>query len=266
MNDIRNDPKYLKDKQYKQAGRLNIRINLHKKFSTNTNDWHEWVFSHFDLKPGMKVLEVGCGPATLWQANSQFIPKAVNAYLSDFSFGMVRTSSQKDLPRESIKFLNCEAQAIPFPEGYFDIVIANHMLYHVPDLQLTLREILRVLKKSGTLFAATNGKKHMIEIYDLIKKLIPETEKVKPVSLNFNLENGKDILRDYFSEVDCIIYPDSLEVTEVQPLVDYINSFWDRIIDQNQLITCAAEVERIIKQERVFHIQKSTGLFVAKNA
>ena len=77
MNDIRNDQKYLKDNQYKQAGRLNFRINLHKKFSTNTIDWHEWVCSHFDLKPGMKVLEVGCGPATLWQANLQFIPKAV---------------------------------------------------------------------------------------------------------------------------------------------------------------------------------------------
>ena len=106
----------------------------------------------------------------------------------------------------------------------------------------------------------------MIEIYDLIKKLIPETEKIKPVSLNFNLENGRDFLREYFSDVNCFIYPDSLEVTEVQPLVDYIDSFWDRIINQDQLQTCANEIERIIKQENVFHIQKSTGLFVAKNA
>ncbi len=185
MNDMRNDQKYLKDKQYKQADRLNFRINLHKKFSTNTVDWHEWVFSHFDLKPGMKVLEVGCGPSNLWQVNSQFIPKEIEVYLSDFSFGMVRTSSQKALPEKVVKLINCEAQAIPFPEGYFDIVIANHMLYHVPDLKLTLEEILRVLKKSGTLFAATNGEKHMIEIYDLIKKLVPETETIKPVSLKF---------------------------------------------------------------------------------
>ena len=180
--------------------------------------------------------------------------------------GWLELHHKKICREKSIKFINGEAQAIPFPDGYFDIVIANHMLYHVPDLQLTLKEILRVLKKSGTLFAATNGEKHMIEIYDLIKKMIPETEKIKPVSLNFNLENGRDFLREYFSDVNCFIYPDSLEVTEVQPLVDYIDSFWDQVINQDQLQTCANEIERIINQENVYHIQKSTGLFVAKNA
>ena len=106
----------------------------------------------------------------------------------------------------------------------------------------------------------------MIEIYDLIKKLVPETEKIKPVSLKFNLENGSDFLREFFSEVNCFIYQDSLEVTEWQPLVDYIDSFWDQVINQDQLQNCATEIKKIINQEKVFHIQKSTGLFVAKNA
>ncbi len=106
----------------------------------------------------------------------------------------------------------------------------------------------------------------MIEIYYLIRKFIPETKEINPVSRNFSLENGKDNLRNYFSSVDCILYPDSLDITEGQPLVDYINSFWDMLINQEQLKTCAVEIERIIKQDGVFHVQKSTGLFVAKNA
>ncbi len=149
MNDLRNNPKYLKEKQYKQSGPLNARINLHQKFSTNPVDWHEWVFSQLELNNGMKILEVGCGPATLWQVNSRLIPDDFNGYLTDFSYGMVKTASEKGLPKNSIKFINSEAQAIPFPEGYFDIVIANHMLYHVPDLQLTLKEIFRVLKNQA---------------------------------------------------------------------------------------------------------------------
>ena len=39
-----------------------------------------------------------------------------------------------------------DLQALPFPEACFDAVIANHMLYHVPDRPRALAEVQRVLK------------------------------------------------------------------------------------------------------------------------
>jgi ubiquinone/menaquinone biosynthesis C-methylase UbiE len=266
MKNFRNDPKYLKESQYMTASPLNSRIFLHKKFSTNPIDWHDWVFKRLDLKPDMRVLEVGCGPATLWQANTKLIPSNIQVYLSDFSYGMVNTASNECLMEKGFHFTNCEAQAIPFPEGYFDVVIANHMLYHVPDLQFTFEEIKRVLKKSGKLFAATNGELHMLEIYQLIKKIAPEFMNDKPISQNFSLENGALLLYQHFSVVDCLQYPDTLRITEEKPLTDYIQSFWESFLTQDQLETCAREITKIINHQGVFHVQKSTGLFIAKKA
>jgi SAM-dependent methyltransferase len=261
--DFRNDPKYLKESQYKTADNLNARIYLHKKFSTNPIDWHEWMFTHFGLKSGMKVLEIGCGPATLWQVNLEFVPSEIQIYLTDFSYGMVNTALNKKLPSNKFRFVNCEAGTIPFKTAYFDIVIANHMLYHVPDLHMSLNEIYRVLKPSGKLFAATNGKSHMNEIHQLVKEIAPDLMDKNPISQNFSLENGKALIQQHFFNADCVIYPDSLIITQEKPLTDYIQSFWDSLLTKGQLENCASKISSVIKQFGVFAVQKSTGLFIA---
>jgi len=45
--------------------------------------------------------------------------------------------------------------AIPFPDGYFDVVIANHVIEHIPNEKLALQEILRVLKRGGVAYINT---------------------------------------------------------------------------------------------------------------
>ena len=47
--------------QYKDASQLDARIQLHAKYSTNTQGLHAWVFEHLRLPPTCQVLEVGCG-------------------------------------------------------------------------------------------------------------------------------------------------------------------------------------------------------------
>ncbi len=42
------DSEYLKKSQYKNADNLNARIYLHQRFSTNRNDWQDWVFEKAD--------------------------------------------------------------------------------------------------------------------------------------------------------------------------------------------------------------------------
>src|SRR5262249_57472416 len=62
-----------------------------------------------------------------------------------------------------------DAQWLPFQDASLDALLANHMLYHVPDRARALREFARVLKPGASLLATTNGEAHMAEIPALIE-------------------------------------------------------------------------------------------------
>src|SRR5690349_16018954 len=142
------DQHHLKTEQYKDASNLDARIELHRRFSTNPQGWSAWVFDALRTLPAAaRVLELGCGPAYLWAANARRIPAGWDITLSDFSAGMLQAAkdSLAVLERE-FKFEVIDAQSIPYDAEAFDLVIANHMLYHVPDRPKAIAEIRRVLK------------------------------------------------------------------------------------------------------------------------
>ncbi len=56
--------------------------------------------------------------------------------------------------------------------GLFDAVLANHMLYYVPDKSTALTEVKRVLKADGRFFTSTVGEKHMQELECWVKQFI----------------------------------------------------------------------------------------------
>src|SRR5215217_2248683 len=87
------DQTYLR-KQYQNASNLNDRIQLHVRFSTNRYDFQQWVFDHLKLAPHSRVLEVGCGPGSLWRPNLARIPEDWQITLSDFSPGMLEAARQ----------------------------------------------------------------------------------------------------------------------------------------------------------------------------
>ena len=75
------------------------------------------------------------------------IPSTWDITLSDLSSGML-DSAWRNLvvTGRNYKFKEIDAQEIPFEDETFDAVIANHMLYHVPDKPKAIAEIKRVLK------------------------------------------------------------------------------------------------------------------------
>ena len=51
-----------------------------------------------------------------------------------------------------------EAAQLPFADGVFDVVMANHILYHVPDMESAIAEMKRVLKPGGHLLCFAHPK------------------------------------------------------------------------------------------------------------
>lgn len=261
------DRKYLQGKQYSEAGNLNARIALHNRFSANPYGWFRWVFDHLESPGNSRLLELGCGPADLWGENSDRVPEGWQIYLSDFSAGMLQQARRRLLPsRANFRYAVIDAQAIPFQEAAFDAVIANHMLYHVPDMQHAFAEVRRTLKLEGRFFAATNGADHMHEIKELVHRVDPQAA-YSGMDLAFRLETGSELLRPYFSTVTVDRYEDALDVTEVEPLVAYIQSMITLRgirMEGGRLESFYRLLEKEIARLGAIHITKSTCLFICQ--
>jgi SAM-dependent methyltransferase len=155
-------------------------------------------------------------------------------------------------------------QAIPYPNALFDAVIANHMLYHVPDLPKALAEIQRVLKPGGQLYAATNGQHHTQELRDLVRMIKPDAFAWHD-TMRFTLEDGADWLAPHFARVDLRRFPSYLLVTEAAPLIAYVCSMHEMETDQVAAFTHLVE-QTLQAQGGAIRIQRDAGLFCAQNA
>jgi SAM-dependent methyltransferase len=260
------DRSYLRDDQYRDATNLNARIHLHERFSTNLGRWHHWVFDQIKPHENGRLLELGCGPGSLWLENSGRIPGAWTITLSDFSFGMAeeaRSALAKTRPRVQLEV--SDAQAIPFPDKSFDTVIANHMLYHVTDRDRAFAEIRRVLEPGGHLYAATNGMDHFRELDELLTGFGIDTS--FRFGKLFGLENGLNQLTPWFSNIAVRRYEDALEITESGPLMDYVLSgFLNSRLTDTALIQLRYTIDEEIARRGAFHITKDSGLLVAEKS
>jgi ubiquinone/menaquinone biosynthesis C-methylase UbiE len=264
------DANYLLHDQYKDASNLNARIQLHKRFSQNKDNWQRWVFDHIRAEAGSRsrMLELGSGPGQLWVNNLDRIPADWEVTLSDFSSGMVEEEKHHlgTLPHFSFQIINI--QAIPYANESFDVVIANHMLYHVPDLTQALSEISRVLKPSGYFYAATNGKNHMREADTLMQQFIPAENQQDidtHTNTSFRLEEGADLLTPYFSNVTMQPFKDALRVTEAESLLDYMLSEGPvkHLLTGERLAALREHIQHEIDTHGHLYITKDTGLFEA---
>jgi ubiquinone/menaquinone biosynthesis C-methylase UbiE len=262
------DQAYLLTNQYHNAANLNDRIQLHARFSTNTYGWHLWIFDQLQLAPQCRILELGCGPGRLWLQNVERIPQGWEITLSDFSPGMLE-EARRNLSGSGrqLAFEVVDAQAIPFADASFDAVIANHMLYHVPDRMKALSEIRRVLRPGGRFYASTVGEAHLREMDELVRRFDSKIAAWGGRGTDsFKLENGFEQLSLYFSKVVLRRYEDALIVTEAAPLVAFVASEdAPGLLAGERRAEFATFVEREIAEHGAIHIIKDSGLFESYN-
>ncbi|MBV7272916.1 methyltransferase domain-containing protein [Clostridiaceae bacterium UIB06] len=255
------------NEQYENASNLKARIRIHELFSTNKEGWMNWFFQQMQVRKEASILELGCGDGSLWEKNFDYISSYWNITLTDFSNGMLK-DAKKNLGSKAqrFKFELADAQNIPFDNNSFDVVIANHMLYHVADKDKAFSEIQRVLKANGCFYASTVGKNHMKEMREIVSRFNSEniTTKSWDSTESFQLENGLKQVSKWFKEVRLNRYNDSLVVTDPIPLIDYIFSMpgnTKEIFTDKKLQQLINFLQKEIEETGGIYITKDTGFF-----
>ncbi len=253
--------------QYQDASNISARINLHSLYSQNKQGWFPWIYEHMRVVSGMRILEIGCGDGELWKQNLKSLPDGISISLSDISEGMLRDARRKIGAEDArFDFFEFDCHNIPYEDGTFEMVAANHMLFYCMDIENVCREVRRVLKPGGKFVCGTYGGDHMKEVNGLVQKfderIVLSAEKLYE---RFGRENGRQILEPYFSNIQWVQYEDKLIVPEPEPLIAYILSCHG---NQGQhLLNRYSEFRSYVKKrtEKGFKITKDAGIFICRS-
>jgi len=260
------DPANALKAQYEDSRNFRQRTALHARFGTNRYGWYQWVFDQFEQSDTARILELGCGPGALWKRNLDRTSDAALIVLSDFSAGMLRDCARNLGPGGTrVRLCQLDAALLPYRDQSFDTVVANMMLYHVPDRARALRDIRRVLTPTGALYATTTGRAYMRELQETAWRILGVSRRATSAEL-FGLETGWEQLRAVFPRVETRRYETSLRVTETQPLLDYFLSMKPLVSPPPDRLSALREhFEGIISRQGEIALPVDMGMLIARN-
>lgn len=103
------------------------------------------------LKPGLKILDVGCGPGTITvDLAATYVPQGHVTGMEYVSVPLEKARAHAtERSVTNVDFIVGDAHALPFPDATFDITHAHQVLQHIADPVLALKEMRRVTKPGG---------------------------------------------------------------------------------------------------------------------
>jgi SAM-dependent methyltransferase len=186
-----------------------------------------WVVGLTGIAAGDEraVLDVGCGNGRYEQALVEAGHHGTRVAL-DLSLGMARAVI-------GATAVQADVQSLPFATDTFDVLLAPHMLYHVPDIALAARSMRRVLRPDGLMVAVTNSRENLRELRALVEAAAGDGWTMdRPADRRFSMENGGDLLADGFASVERVdCPPGALAVGDADAIAGYVASTADHYQD-----------------------------------
>ena len=157
------------------------------------------------------------------------------------------------LPQATVT--QADASALPFPDANFDLVVANHMLYHLDNPEAAVREFARVLRPDGQLRVSLNGRDHIEELLALGAAVgrpspIPDAARI-------TAETAPDLLSRYFKGVKTERFPGGFDVPDPEPVLGYLEIWANEPVSTEQEANARSLIDRKIKEEGSFKRRKN---------
>ncbi len=257
--------------QYGDADKLRIRYESHARYSTNnTPSFAEWLLAHVGASSGMTLLDAGCGPGVYHRT---LTANGVRIIASDMSAGMVGATREQARDKHlDVRPLIADVQHLPFGAATFGRVMANHMLYHVPDQTAALEELRRVATPGARIVLATNAADNGARLYDLHAtacRAIGLTPSAMATD-SFTLEH-LPLVRSVLPSAQVFLREDAFAFPDADAAIRYYASAGiDQIDDPpadgshraRLLVDVAAAINDIIATEGRLLVPKNAGCFV----
>ncbi|MFF5713535.1 class I SAM-dependent methyltransferase [Streptomyces sp. 62] len=124
-----------------------------------------------------------------------------------------------------------DATRLPLAAGSVDAALALHMLYHVPDIPQAVRELARVVARSGVVVASTNGDRDKAELDELWQRAAGDVLGIDrgpariSLSARFSLEKAPAFLGEEFGQVEVAELPGTITVRDPEPVIAHMASY-----------------------------------------
>jgi SAM-dependent methyltransferase len=167
-----------------------------------------------------------------------------------------------------------DVQSLPFAGAAFDVVLAMHMLYHVPDLRSAVLELRRVLRPGGVLYAFTNSERAQSELAELYLRHGGDDEQAMG-DARFSNESGRAVLEAAFDPAGIELRErrdSELMVTDPECIVDEFERLrytleprlrpgvrWDDLI-----AGVRRDARAVVAEHGSFRISENHGLFTCR--
>jgi ubiquinone/menaquinone biosynthesis C-methylase UbiE len=132
------------------AAFFNDRVHLFESFTPEEKARLRKCLKAWDIRPGTRVLEPGCGCGRLTELLVEAVGEGGEVLAFDVSPEMIRRAKARQLP-SSVCFFQASAAAVPSDSDMFDRIICCCVFPHFLDTQRILSELFRVLRPGGRL-------------------------------------------------------------------------------------------------------------------
>lgn len=126
-------------------------------------------FSLGPIQPGEHVVDIGCGAGIDSLIAADMVAPGGHVVGVDMTPQMLQKARQAaaETPLDTVEFRRGYGEALPVPDNWADVIISNGVLNLMPDKQVALEEMNRILKPGGRL-----------QIADiLVEKAVPDSAK-----------------------------------------------------------------------------------------
>lgn len=135
--------------------------------------WKRFTIETSGARKGNKVLDIAGGTGDLTRKFSAIVGAEGEVVLADINDSMLKVGRDRLMDKgvvNNVRFVQADAEKLPFPDNYFDIVTISFGLRNVTHKEEALRSMLRVLKPGGRLLVLEFSKPTnalFSKVYDL---------------------------------------------------------------------------------------------------